>query len=126
MGDIGSFLMPLFAVVMVIAAAYLTAKWVAGRHNAYSSGRHIKVVERVMLAKDAYLALVQVGSKSYLASVTLNRVEIIGEINGEDLVPTEPAHTGSDFFGILSDRIGKKKQNPLRDRDSQGQDGAGQ
>ena len=122
MDDMVAILMPLLAVAAVIAAAYLTTRWMARHQGAHSSGRHIQVVERVALAKDTYLALIRVGGKIYLASIGAGRVELIRQMDEEELPKMESQKAGGDFFKVLATAMkGNKPQQPKAPDD--GQDG---
>ncbi len=123
MEDVYSILTPLLAVVVVIAGAYWTTKWMGRHHNAYSSGRQIQVLERVMLARDTYLALIRVGGKTHLASVGSGRVELLRELDPQELAAAEHKRPGSDFFGALTKAMGKGKQQPAQPENDGGQDG---
>ena len=119
MEDIISIIMPLFAVVAVIAGAYIITKWVAKRHNNYSSGRHIKIIERVVLGKDTYLVIAKVGLKTYLLSMTSQRVEMLSELDEDKLPPIENEKQTPDFLSILTSALGKKTNKNQTERVSE-------
>lgn len=123
MEDTFSILTPLLAVVIVIAGAYWTAKWMGRHNNAYSSGRQIQVLERVMLARDTYLALIKVGGRTHLASVGSGRVELLRELEQQELTGVEAKRSGNDFFGALLKSMGKGKQPPVQSESGEEQDG---
>lgn len=122
MEDIFSILTPLLAVVAVIAGAYWTARWMGRHHNTYSSGHQIQVLERVMLARDTYLALIRVGGKTHLISVGSGRVELLREVDQQELAGVEARRAGNDFLGTLAKAMGKGKQ-PIQPGNDDGQDG---
>ncbi len=124
MEDIFSAMMPLLAVMAVIAGAYFTTRWMGRHHNAYSSGRSIQVLERVMLARDTYLALVRVGDKTHLASIASGKVELLREVDPQELKGVEGKRPGNDFFGALTKAMGKGRQTPSQPDNDEGQDGA--
>ena len=124
MEDAISILTPLAAVAAVIAGAYWTTRWMARRNSVHSSGRHIKVLERVMLSKDTCLALVRVCGTTYLASVSTGRVELIREVDPKELTAEDTRRAGNDFVGILAKALGKGKQPPGSNGNGGGQDGA--
>jgi flagellar biosynthetic protein FliO len=121
--DAFSILTPLLAVIIVIFGAYWTAKWMGRHHNAYSSGRQIQVLERVMLARDTYLALIKVGGRTHLMSVGAGRVELLRELEQQELAGVEAKRPGNDFFGTLIKSMGKGKQPPAQSGSGEGQDG---
>ncbi len=121
MEDAISFLIPFFAVLAVIAGAYLTTRWIATRQGAHSSGHYIKVIDRVVLAKDTYIVLMRVGNKTYLTSVGVGRADVIAVIDEDELQPIE--RVPNDFFSVLSQRMGKQRQRALHSAEDREQDG---
>lgn len=118
-----SILSPLVAVAAVLACAYWTTRWLARRQGSHSSGRHIRVLERVMLGRDTCLALVRVCGTTYLASVSTGRVELIREVDEKELAAGDAMRAGNDFSGFLSRALGKGKQPPESNENGGGQDG---
>ncbi len=124
MDDTFTILMPFLAVTAVIAGAYWMVRWLAKSQGIRSAGRHIQVLERVMLSKDTCLALVRVGSRIYLASVSAAKVELIREMDRQELPDLDAKRPGGDFFGILLKSMGKGKQDPNHQENGKEQDGA--
>lgn len=115
MDETFSILMPFLAVTAVIAGAYWAVRWLAKSQGIRSAGRHIQVLERAMLSKDTCLALVRVGSRIYLASVSAGKVELIREIDRQELTELDAKRPGGgDFFGLLTKSMmsrGRQAQN---------------
>lgn len=106
--EIMEILLPLFAVIAVIFGAYLTTKFVAKKQNTFSSGNYIRVLERVVLGKDAYLAIAKVGEKAFLLSMTSQRVEMLCELDCDSLKPIKNEHRGTDFLSLLTSAFNRK------------------
>jgi flagellar biogenesis protein FliO len=115
-------LMPLFAVIAVIAGAYLTVKWAAKRRNAFSSGNYIRIIERVVLGKDAYLVIAKVGEKSYMLSMTSQRVDMLCELDPDSLKPVKNEPRDTDFLSLMTAAFGRKTGN-LANRKNEERDG---
>lgn len=107
-------LIPLIVVVLIILGVYYTTKWIAKKQNTYVSGRIIKIIERVMISKDVYLAVVQVDTKVYLMSVSAGKTELLSELPPETVEKLKAARQSEDFLGIFSKMIGSRhdKNNP--------------
>lgn len=106
--------MPLVVVVLIILGAYYTTRWIAKKQNTYVSGRIIKIIERVMISKDVYLAVVQVDTKIYLMSVSAGKTELLSELPPETAEKIKNAQQPEDFLGIFSKLLGSRqdKNNP--------------
>jgi flagellar biogenesis protein FliO len=106
--------LPLIVVVLVILLAYVTVKWIAKKQNTYVSGRMIKIIERVMISKDVYLAIVQVDTKVYFMSVSAGKTELLSELPLETVEKMKASQQSGDFLSIFTSLIGSRhdKNNP--------------
>lgn len=100
---------PLTVVALIIFAAYWATKWISKRQNTYTSGKVIQVLERVMLGKDAYIAVIKVDTKLYLMSVSAGKTELLTELDSALLEKYKPAGTPVDFMSILKNVISGKQ-----------------
>lgn len=124
MDETFTILMPFVAVTAVIACAYWATRWLAKSQGIRSTGRHIQVLERTMLSKDACLVLVRVGSKIYLASVSAGKVELVREMDSQELADSDVRRSGGDFFNLLTKSMSRGKQGQSRQGNETEQDGA--
>ena len=113
--DTLSLIAPMLGVVAVIIFAYLATKWLANRRVVKPTGQRIRVIERVPLTRDTYLALVRVKSKTYLLSVGPGRVDQIGELDGGAL-QGDRKRDGEDFESLLSQRMRRVREQPAETR----------
>ncbi len=113
--DAVSLIAPMLGVVGVIILAYLATKWLAGRSTFRpADGKRIRILERVPLGRDTYLALVRVNRQTFLLSVAPGRVEQIGEPDGAGAGAATPADRArqEDFESLLSQRMRKYRDQP--------------
>ena len=114
--DTLSLIAPMLGVVAVIIFAYLATKWLANRRVVKPTGQRIRVIERVPLTRDTYLALVRVKGKTYLLSVGPGRVEQIGELDGGGALKGDRGRDGDDFESLLNQRMRRVKELPKETR----------
>ena len=114
--DTLSLIAPMLGVVAVIVAAYLTTKWLANRRVVKPVGQRIRVIERVPLTRDTYLALVRVKGKTYLLSVGPGRVDQIGELDGGGALQGDRRREAEDFESLLSQRMRRFREQPAEPR----------
>ncbi len=122
--DTVTLISPMLWVVAVIILAYLTTKWLATRGSFKpAAGKRIRVIERVPLTRDTYLALVNVRGRTYLLSVGPGRVDQIGELAEGAVTSGDLERSADDFESLLSRRMtGFSRtagQEPRRFRDEQ-------
>jgi flagellar biogenesis protein FliO len=101
MYDILSLIFPMTVVVVIILAAYYTTRFIAKKQNAFTSGKIIRVIERVNVGRETFLLIVEVNGKPYLMSSTNSRVEILEELPPETLENCCSESGKNDFAAIL-------------------------
>lgn len=95
-------------VVIIIVAAYFTTKFVAKKQNTFTSGRLIKIVERVSLSRDTYLAVIKVGDKLLLLSTSAGKTQLVAELDSSLAEQIEKTVKQPDFFEIFASLIKPK------------------
>lgn len=69
---------------LILAAAYLATRFMAGKTEKLIKGKYIKVIETVMLGKDKKLHLVKIGGKYLLLASCDKCIELIEELEAVD------------------------------------------
>lgn len=105
-GTFVSLLMPFIGVLFVILLAYLGTKYISQKYAKMSTGRHLRVIERVALGQDKSLVLLTVNKKAYLLGVTAKGINTVCEFAENDL-PTDSGQQNQDFSKILRDSLKK-------------------
>ncbi|HAN20849.1 MAG: hypothetical protein A2Y15_04790 [Clostridiales bacterium GWF2_36_10] len=103
---------PMLIVVLMIFGAYYATKWIAKKQNSFSSGKIIKVIERVMLSKDAFIAIVKVDTKIYLMSISSGKTELLTELPPEIIDNYKTTGPSTDFMSILKSFMNKHDDVP--------------
>jgi flagellar protein FliO/FliZ len=94
----------LIAIVLVLYFCYVFSKYISKKVNHVSSLNNIQILERVALAQDKGLAVIDVCGKYYLIGFANNNIEILKELDGENLkVP--PVDLKDNFLKILNTTI---------------------
>jgi flagellar biogenesis protein FliO len=118
--DVLSLIAPMLGVVAVIIAAYFATKWLANRKSLKPTGQRIRVIERVPLTRDTYLALVRVKGRTYLLSVGPGRVDQISELDGSGAPEGGHRREGDDFESLLNQRMRRARELPAEKRTRSG------
>ena len=83
------FLKLIFALAIVLGLMYLTFKLSGEKLNRVNNGKYIKILERSQIARESYIAVVKVGEKGYVLSISNNKVEKLDELTHEDVLLIE-------------------------------------
>lgn len=101
-----SYLMPFFGVLLVIFLAYVGTKFISTRYAKMSSGKNIKVLERIALGQDKSLVLITLNKKAYLLGVTGKDISIVCQLDEEELAAVGEEKQ-ADFLSLLTDGLKK-------------------
>ncbi len=105
-----SILSPLLGVALVIALAYYGTRWLAKQYAGGSVSKYMRVLERMPLGTDKSMALVRVGSKILLLSVSAKDVDVLASLEESELVAQPAQPEKNEFSGVLSAVMKKQAQ----------------
>jgi flagellar protein FliO/FliZ len=113
----GSIVLTVIGITAVLALTYFASRWYAGRLGPTMLGKHIKVIDRLLIGKTASILIVELAGVQYLIGVTEHGVSILKELD-EPVGSDEPGRGSAfnlrriDFRDILRSR-GKRKGGDL-------------
>lgn len=115
--QIGSFLMILLIFVLLLYGSYVCSKKVAGMSMRGTQSKYVKVVDRIMLGRDNYIAVISVGNRYYLIGNSAGGMNMLTEIAEEDLVelknPQGP-FMGTPSFKEIMQKLGREKEKDTK------------
>ncbi|MHC1695479.1 MAG: flagellar biosynthetic protein FliO [Eubacteriales bacterium] len=100
--DIFDLVIPIFAVILVILAAWLFTKYYGKRQLRVSQGRNITIVERISTGKDSSLMIVKTCGRVFLISISGQQSSLISELDPETLLADTHTGAGGEFFNTLT------------------------
>ena len=103
--------------VLVLVATWLATRWIGRRSQISQSSRNVKIIERTPVARDKYLAIIEVAGKFYLISVTAQNVQMMTEIEDPDKLKKQ-THTVNQSFANMYKIIKEKGIRGLSDPES--------
>ncbi|MDR0570156.1 MAG: flagellar biosynthetic protein FliO, partial [Clostridiales Family XIII bacterium] len=82
MGSLFSVVLALLGIILVLLLTYHVSRWYAAKLGPTAGGgRHIKIIDRVMVGKTGALLLVELSGTQYLVSVSERGAEILKELD---------------------------------------------
>jgi len=105
----------LIAFVIILALAYLAARFTGAKLAGYTTGRYIKVIDRIFLGRDKWVCLIQVGNQYYLVGITGQNMEFLGQVSQQDLIPLHSEEESGSFARLLGNYLKKLKDEANRD-----------
>lgn len=124
--EIGTLMGMLLAVAAVLLLAYLFTRFLAGRglggtpFSRYGKrSENLRVLERLPLGREQYLAVVQIGEQCLLLGVTPAGITLLRDLSGEESVlwkePPSSAFEGGRstpmrFQDVLQEVLKQKKR----------------
>ncbi|WP_252227769.1 FliO/MopB family protein [Caldicoprobacter algeriensis] len=99
----------LIAFIVVLVLAYLTARFVGTKFAGYTSGKYIRIIDRIFLGKDKWVCIIQVGSQYYIVGITSQNMEFLGQISQQELIPLHSEGKNGLFANLLGNYLKKLK-----------------
>lgn len=78
------------AVVLIIYLSYVCSKYIGKGMNRNGNSHYMRMLDRLAVGQDRYIAVVQVGGKYLLIGVTPEQVNLLRELKEEDLLLLNP------------------------------------
>lgn len=86
--------------VLVLIATWLATRWIGRKSQISQSSRNVKIIERTPIARDKYLAIIEVAGKYYLISVTTQNVQMMTEIEDPDKLKKQTQTVNTSFANM--------------------------
>ncbi len=108
--DIITVISTLVMVVLVLFFTYYATRYIGKVGGIKRQSRYIEIVDRVPLAQDKSIAIIQVGEKKFLVGIASQQISLLQELDELDLVPLEAPQVQSDLinFKDIFDKLKKK------------------
>ena len=112
LGDLKSFFSVLFSLIMLIAvlfAAYYSTRWIASKTSGSRGSRNIKILDRLFLAQDKTLVILDVAGQCMLLGITHQSIRKICDLDAACLQAAEGSEPFSlVFLEALKDKTGTR------------------
>lgn len=116
MGDFFSMLFALIGMVCVILLTYYASKWYAKRMGPIAGGRHIKVVDRLVVSKTGSVLIVDIEGRQYMLGVSDQNVQILMELDETIPLPSDYTAGGDGLKGLINSDGYKNLMNAIKKR----------
>ncbi len=83
------FLKLIFALAAVLGLMYLTFKLSGEKLSKINNNKYIKVLEKSQISREASIAVIKVGDKGYILSISNNKIEKLDDISKEEILIIE-------------------------------------
>ena len=97
-----SMLFALIGTVCVIMLTYYASRWYAKRMGPIAGGKHIKVVDRLVVSKTGSILIIDIEGRQYLMGVSDQSVQILMELDDTIPLPEVYGNVGDGFKGLLN------------------------
>jgi len=101
-GDIISMLFALIGTVCIIVLTYFASRWYARKMGPIAGGKHIKVVDRLVVSKTGSILIVDINGRQYLMGISDQNVQILKELEEAIPLPMGNMPGGDGFKGLVS------------------------
>jgi len=101
--DILSMFLALIGIVCVILLTYYASKWYARKMGTIAGGKHIRIVDRLMISKTGSVLIIDIEGTQYLIGANDHSIQIMKELAEPiDLLSAENVAEGGAFKSFKS------------------------
>ncbi len=101
-GDIISMLFALIGTVCIILLTYYASRWYAKRMGPIAGGKHIKVIDRLVVSKTGSILIIDVKGSQYLIGVSDQNVQILMQLDDTIPLPIESDMRMEGLKGMIT------------------------
>jgi flagellar biogenesis protein FliO len=112
--DVLSMIFAFLGVALVIGLTYYASKWYARRMGPLSSGKHIKVVERLQVSRTGAVIIIEVNGEQYMVGASDQSVQLMTKLEEPIPIPQTPKASDGGFAELVKsvvDKVEKVKSN---------------
>ncbi|MBR5336931.1 MAG: flagellar biosynthetic protein FliO [Lachnospiraceae bacterium] len=97
--------------IFVLAATFLTTRWIANYQRTTTKNRNIRVVETCRLTTNKYIQIVQVGEKYLAIAVAKDTITVLAELGEDEIIDfsAESVSSKGESFGKIMEKIRSMK-----------------
>ena len=100
--DIFSMLFALIGMGCVIVLTYYASRWYAKKMGPIAGGKHIKVVDRLVVSKTGSILIVDIEGKQYLMGISDQNVQVLLQLDETIPFPAEHELGGDGLKSLLN------------------------
>ena len=116
MGDFFSMLFSLVGAVCIIVLTYYASKWYARKMGPIAGGKHIRIVDRVVVSKTGSILIVDIEGRQYMMGVSDQNVQILMELDETIPLPAGREAGGDGLKGLIGGDGYKSLLQTIRNR----------
>lgn len=106
LADVFQLITVLLVMVLIVVAAWFVTRWIAGgTFRMQKQLARMQIVDRLMIAKDRAVIVVELGGRYYMMGVGTT-ISMLGEVDGAPYrAASSEAPQGGGFFAALQDKL---------------------
>ena len=120
-GMYGQMLLYFIAVIAVVAGLLFLRKYLTKRLGTVKNGSYMRIIDRVVIAQDKQIALVELKSKILIVGITQQRIETLGELDRSEFDVLEQENpndlNGKKSSSAFVQMLGEKLNNKSNEND---------
>lgn len=109
--DIFSMFLAMAGIICVVILTYYASKWYARKMGTVAGGKHIRIVDRLMVGKAGAILIIDVEGRQYLVGANDHSIELLKELEEPIDLPSPEKKVGEKTIGSFRSYLHKGKDN---------------
>lgn len=98
--EIISLILSIIGIILVLFLTYYGTRWLSTKTSLSLNSKYMKIVDKIILGQNKFLAIAEINNKYYLLSITEKNISILKELEELNIIPEEEA-SSVDFSSIF-------------------------
>ena len=109
--DLFSIIFAIAGTFLVILLTYYASKWYAGKMGSVASGKHIKVIDRLIVSNTGSILIVEVSGDQYMIGMSDKNIQLLQKLDAPILIDSRNAAEQAGFMELIKKKMQKGNWN---------------
>lgn len=109
--DVFSIIFAIAGTIMVILLTFYASKWYAGKMGSVASGKHIRVIDRLVVSNTGSILIVEVSGEQYMIGMSDKNIQLLQKLEVPILIDSKAGSEKDNFMELVKKKMQKGNWN---------------
>lgn len=110
-GEVFSMIFAIAGTILVIFLTYFVSRWYAGKMGSIAGGKHIKVIDRLMISNTGSILIVDIEGLQYMIGISDKKIQLLQQLERPILMEVNKDPAKENFVELFKTMIQKGNKN---------------
>lgn len=109
--DVFSMFLAIAGTIFVILLTYYASRWYASKMSHVAGGKHIKIIDRLMISNSGSILIVEIQDIQYMIGISDKNIQLLQKLDEPIRKEFEAETTKDNFLEVFKTMIQKGNKN---------------